>query len=103
MNRQLIAPLRHKVEHAADRQIRISRQVMLGQDDMLRGIADVTKEAIAPIIKRAAEVCPARTQLELLRHRVEAKIVASHHERLRVRTAAGTNLSAVLAAGTMVV
>jgi hypothetical protein len=87
------------VERTARGQVRIPRQVTLRQDDVLRGIADVTEEPMAPIVERAAETRAAGEQLELLRHRVEAEIISGHHEGLRLRSFTGANLPAVAAAG----
>src|SRR5262245_27625388 len=64
---------------------------------MLRRIANVTKEAMAPIVERAAEVRATGEQLEPLRHRIEAKIIARHHVWLRFGLIAGTDLSPILA------
>src|SRR2546422_10075492 len=99
MDRQLVARLGHIVERTASGEVGIARKVTLRQDDVLRGIADVTEEAMAPIVECAAEARAAREQLELLRHRVEAEIVSRHHERLRLGPFTGTNLSTVAATG----
>src|SRR5262245_5471933 len=98
MNRQLVTRLSHVVERTARGQVRIAREITLRKDDVLRGIANVTEEAMAPIVECAAEMRAAGEQLEVLRHGVESKIVARHHQRLPLGFCGGTNLSAVLAA-----
>src|SRR5881296_1027045 len=98
MDRQLVARLGHVVERAGCGEVGISREVTLRQDDVLRGIADVTEEAMAPIVERAAEARAAGEQLELVRHGVESEIISCHHERLGLGPFTGLNLSAVAAA-----
>src|SRR5437667_4049572 len=101
MDRQLVARLGHIVERTASEEVGIARKVTLRQDNVLRGIADVTEEAMAPIVERAAEARAAREQLELVRHGVEAEIISCHHKGLRVGIVARANLPAVAAAGAM--
>src|SRR5206468_4584228 len=95
---QLIARLGHVVERAAGGEVRIAREVTLRQDDVLRGIADVTEETMAPIVERAAEARAAGEQLEPLRHGIEPEIIPCHHEWLRLGLVGRAHLPPVAAA-----
>src|SRR5947208_16753505 len=98
MDRQLVARLGHIVERTASEEVGIARKVTLRQDDVLRRIADVTEEAMAPIVERAAEARAAGEQLELLRHGVKAEIISCHQQGFGVGLVARADLTAVTAA-----
>ena len=57
-HRDRVARLGRVVQGPGSGEVRIPRQVAGGQDDVLGRVADVAKEAVAPVVERVAEPAP---------------------------------------------
>ena len=91
MDRQLVSGFSHIMQNAARGEERISRKVMLRQNDVLCGIANVTEKAVAPIIERRSEPRASRKQFKSLLHRIETEIISGNDQRLCLRCVSWTN------------
>ena len=78
----MIAGFGHVVQGRASGEERVAREVMLWEDDVLGGIADIAEEAMAPIIEGAAETCAAGEQFEFFANWIEAEIIPYEASRL---------------------
>src|SRR4051812_41996542 len=68
---------------------------------MLRRIANIAEEPVAPIIERTTEAGAAGKQLHLASAGIKPEITSRHNERCCVGLIAGLNSGAVAAAGTI--
>ena len=64
------------VEGAGDDEVGITREVAIGQDDVLAGIADVAEEAVAPVVEGVAEACATAFEADVASAGVEGEVVS---------------------------
>src|SRR6185503_18278149 len=69
------------------------------EHDVLRGIAEIADEAVAPVVERAAETRAAGLEFERVRDGIEGEIVAGEGNGFRVRLIDAVERTAVGAAG----